>query len=356
MVLPTMRIWMIGITLQAVCALLASRAPACAASQSQSMSAELAAMYADDQTTRSTAREAGFDWQTRARQDHQRNQWVKSMLAACDLSSGADFLHAAMLVQHGTTPQDVLLAHELAIIAASKGDIRGPALAAKGLDRYLRRIGALQRYGTQSQQVDNGAMTLEPTDPNVPAALFGVLDVPVPSRVSGTIVIRRKQEKANQELVRLAAEARADSNFSDLTKVDWMAVNRRALARFTRVKASLSTGMVRGSEDFSHAAMLAQIASEADDLLLAHDLAVAAVIRGDVHALPLVAQSMDKYLVRTDRPQRFGTAIVQSWPSPPSLHPVDSSAFDCVRIAFGVPTLEESTRNAAALAAGLTTP
>lgn len=356
MVLPTMRIWVIGITLQAACALVVSCASACATSQEQSTSAELAQMYADDQSTRSTAQEAGFDWQARARQDHQRNQRVKSMLAACELSSGADFLHAAMVVQHGTLPQDALLAHELAIVAASKGDERGPALAAKGLDRYLRGIGALQRFGTQSQQVDNGAMTLEPTNPDVPATLFGVLGLPVPSLVNGAIAARRKQEKANPELARLAAEAHADSNFSDPTKVDWIVVNRRASARFARVKALLSAGVVHSAEDFSHAAMLAQIASEPDDLLLAHDLAVAAVIKGDTQALSLAAQSMDKYLVRTDRPQRFGTAIVQSWPNPPSLPPVDPSAFDCVRMAFGVPTLKESTRKVAALAAGSAKP
>jgi hypothetical protein len=356
MVLPTKRTLMIGIALRLACALVASCASACATSQAQSPSVELAQMYADDQSTRSTAQAAGFDWQARARQDHQRNLRVKSMLTACELSSGADFLYAAMVVQHGATPQDALLAHELAVIAANKGDERGPALAAKGLDRYLRRIGALQRFGTQSHQVNNGPVTLEPTSPDVPAALFSVMGVLVPSQVYGTILTRGKREQANEELARLAAEMHADSNFGDPAKVDWIAVSGRAFARFARMKALLAAGMVLTAEDFSRAAMLAQTASEPDDLLLAHDLAVAAAIEGDVQALPLAAQSMDKYLVRTDRPQRFGTAIMQSWPNPPSLHPVDPRAFDCVRTAFGVPTLEESTRKVAALTAGLAKP
>jgi hypothetical protein len=86
-------------------------------------------------------------------------------------------------------------------------------------------------------------------------------------------------------------------------QVDGDAVDRRKSARFARVKAFLAAGMVRSAEDFSHAAaMLAQKASEPDDLLLTHDLAVAAFIKGDAQALPLAAHSMDSYLVRTDRP------------------------------------------------------
>ena len=351
------RIYIIGIAVHAACVLVGSCPSACAASSTQATSTELAQMYADDQSTRGTmTQEAGFDWQTRARQDHQRNQRAKTILAACELSSGADFLHAGMVFQHGTTPQDALLAHELAVIAASKGDVRGPALAAKGLDRYLRGIGALQRFGTQFEQINDGPVKLQPTNPDVPAALFGVFGVPDPSHVQSTAVTGHHQDKENQELARLAAEANADSNFSDPAKVDWAAVNRRALARFARVKALLASGMMLSADDFSHAAMLAQVASEPDDLLLAHDLAVVAVIKGDAHALPLAARSMDKYLVRTDRPQRFGTAIAQFWPNPPSLPPIDPSEFDCVRTAFGVPTVEESKRRVAALAAGFAKP
>jgi hypothetical protein len=342
MALPTSRTIIIAIALQTTCF------AACAAPQAQSVSAELAQLYADDQAVRSGAQEAAVDWQARARQDQQRYQRVKGILAACELSTGADFLHAAMVAQHGSTPQDALLAHELAVIAASKGDARGPALAAKGLDRYLRRIGALQRFGTQSSQTNNGPVTREPGNPDVPAALFGVFGLPAPSPVHVAT-----DKKANKELARLAAEANVDFNVSDPTKVDWAAVDRRKSARFARAKALLAAGMVRSVEDFSHAAaLLAQKASEPDDLLLAHDLAVAAVIKGDAQALPLAAQSMDKYLVRTDRPQRFGTEIVNTWPNPPGLGPVDPSAFDCVRTAFGVRTLEESRRNVAALAAG----
>jgi hypothetical protein len=321
------------------------------------VSAELAQIYADDQSVRGPAQEAALGSPAVARQDQQRYQRVKSLLAACELSTGADFLHAAMVAQHGSTPQDALLAHELAVIAASKGDTRGPALAAKGLDRYLRRIGALQRFGTQSSRINNGPVTLEPSNPDVPAALFRVFDLPTPSHAHGATHTRRTHEQASQELARLAAEARADMNFSDPAKVDWPAVERRKAARSVRVTALLAAGMVHSAEDFSHAsAMLAQTASEPDDLLLTHDLAVAAVIKGNAQALPLAAQSMDQYLVRTDRPQRFGTAIVHTSPNPPRMPPVDPGAFDCVRTAFGVPTLEESTRRAAALAAEFAKP
>jgi hypothetical protein len=55
----------------------------------------------------------------------------------------------ALIFQHGSTPDDFLLAHTLAMIAVAKGDNSAQWIGAATLDRYLHSIGKPQIYGTQ---------------------------------------------------------------------------------------------------------------------------------------------------------------------------------------------------------------
>ena len=55
-----------------------------------------------------------------------------------------------MIFQHGTKPEDYLLAHVLATAALRKGGAPlAPGLVAATLDRYLQSIGQPQVFGTQ---------------------------------------------------------------------------------------------------------------------------------------------------------------------------------------------------------------
>jgi hypothetical protein len=80
------------------------------------------------------------------------------------LRSGDDFWHAAFIFQHGDTPEDYLLAHSLAIVAAAHGRRDAAWIAAASLDRYLMRIGRKQVYGTQFVTPRGGSTTQEPYD------------------------------------------------------------------------------------------------------------------------------------------------------------------------------------------------
>jgi hypothetical protein len=126
---------------------------------------EMTRLFDEDQAARRDV--AHIDWAVVAPQDAARRQATRKLLESGKLRSGDDFWHAAFLFQHGDKPQDFLLAHGLAIIAATKG--RGDAtwIAAASLDRYLQAIGQKQIYGTQYSTPRGSPTTQEPYDRGV---------------------------------------------------------------------------------------------------------------------------------------------------------------------------------------------
>lgn len=82
-------------------------------------------------------------------EDRARRARVLEIYKSAGLNTGADHFHAAGVLQHGEEAADYLLAHELAVAAVVLGDKRGISLAAVTEDRFLRRIGRPQRFGTQ---------------------------------------------------------------------------------------------------------------------------------------------------------------------------------------------------------------
>jgi len=98
--------------------------------------------------------------------DADRRQLVRAMVDHNELHTAIDFRNAALVFQHGSTPDDYLLAHTLAVIGASKGDRVALWLSAATLDRYLQSIRQPQIYGTQfSRKPSSGAWTMEPLNP-----------------------------------------------------------------------------------------------------------------------------------------------------------------------------------------------
>lgn len=110
-----------------------------------------------------------------------RRGLVRKLLAGESLATANDYLHAAMVMQHGDAPEEFLLAHQLATVAGFKGSVTGKWLAAASLDRYLMKIKQSQVFGTQYNNSghvgSNAAWTMEPYDRTMPDALrreFGV--------------------------------------------------------------------------------------------------------------------------------------------------------------------------------------
>jgi hypothetical protein len=73
-------------------------------------------------------------------QDEQRRKQVRELLSRGALHTGKDFEQAAVIFQHGSTPDDRLLAHTLAMIAVARGNPGALWIASATLDRYLNSI------------------------------------------------------------------------------------------------------------------------------------------------------------------------------------------------------------------------
>ena len=160
---------------------LAVAAPAFAQDAPVQDNAEMAAIFAADQAIRQVAparfRDRAFVEQMHAA-DAARRVQTRALLDAGALKTGADYRAAAFVFQHGSTPEDYLLAHSLAVAAVAKGDADAAWIAAATLDRYLQMTDKPQIYGTQTRKTRDAPATLEPYDralvPDSLRAVFGV--------------------------------------------------------------------------------------------------------------------------------------------------------------------------------------
>jgi quercetin dioxygenase-like cupin family protein len=138
---------------------------------------ELARLYREDQDDR---KGGDIDWSKVGPRDLKREARVLELYRADKLHTGADYYHAAMILQHGRTPDDYLLAHEFCVAAIGKGEDRAKWLAAASEDRFLQSIQRPQRFGTQfSVEASSGVWRVKP--PVAPAVTDGLrraLNVP----------------------------------------------------------------------------------------------------------------------------------------------------------------------------------
>lgn len=145
---------------------LAFAVPALAQETSPQNNAEMAAIFAADQAIRQVApekfRDRAFVNEMLAA-DAARRVQTRALLDAGALRTGEDYRAAAFVFQHGSTPEDYLLAHTLAVAATARG-ADGSWIAAATLDRYLQTTGKPQIYGTQTRKTNDTPATLEPYD------------------------------------------------------------------------------------------------------------------------------------------------------------------------------------------------
>jgi hypothetical protein len=89
------------------------------------------------------------DWKVVGPRDSARRKRVRELIDQSGVRTGKDYERAAMIFQHGDTPEDIILAHVLAVTALGNGNPGARWLAAASLDRYLHRCGQPQIFGTQ---------------------------------------------------------------------------------------------------------------------------------------------------------------------------------------------------------------
>lgn len=78
-----------------------------------------------------------------------RRAEVRKLLGEGKITSSEDLSDAALIFQHGQTPEEFLFAHVLAVEALLRGDSADKWLAAATLDRYLQAMNRPQVFGTQ---------------------------------------------------------------------------------------------------------------------------------------------------------------------------------------------------------------
>ncbi len=123
---------------------------------------EMQRIMDEDQKPRQSKDMSHADWTTINRQDEERRKQVRELLSRGALHTGKDFEQAAFVFQHGSTPDDYLLAHTLAMIAVARGDPGALWIATATLDRYLNSIKQPQIYGTQFHNTKETPWTQEP--------------------------------------------------------------------------------------------------------------------------------------------------------------------------------------------------
>jgi len=125
--------------------------------------AEMHRIFEEDQKPRQDPGSiSAQEWTIIGQHDAERRSQTRKLLADGQLHTGEDFTKAAFIFQHGSTPDDYLLAHTLAMIAVAKGDESALWIGTATLDRYLQSIGKPQIYGTQFKANADASATQEP--------------------------------------------------------------------------------------------------------------------------------------------------------------------------------------------------
>jgi len=142
--------------------------------------AEMKRIFADDQEARQIPGDISTQkWTVIGQHDAERRNQTRRLLADGQLQTGGDFAKAAMIFQHGSTPDDYLLAHTLAMIAVAKGAGSALWIGSATLDRYLQSIEKPQVYGTQFKPGPDAVATQQPYNPDlISDALRRELGVP----------------------------------------------------------------------------------------------------------------------------------------------------------------------------------
>ena len=102
------------------------------------------------------------------RRGNARRQEIRKLLEEGKITSAEDFSDAALIFQHGQTPEEFLFAHVLAVEALMRGGSGDKWMAAATLDRYLQAVDRPQVFGTQYPGDKSAENTPRPqVDPRV---------------------------------------------------------------------------------------------------------------------------------------------------------------------------------------------
>jgi hypothetical protein len=145
-----------------------ARLAAKTAEHQKTLNPELVRLYEEDQGDRNVGSYEKIDWTKVTPRDEARRKRVDEIIAAGGAKAADDYYHAAMVYQHGNSPDEIQRAHDLAVKAAELDPKHDAArwLAAAAEDRKLMYEKKPQKWGTQFRKVD-GKWVLWQVDPSI---------------------------------------------------------------------------------------------------------------------------------------------------------------------------------------------
>lgn len=153
---------------------------------------------------------------------------------------------------------------------------------------------------------------------------------------------KEKDELNNEELTSLfnADQAeRENLSLNNLKSESFKVINEERRKKVTQLmlKNKLNTGL-----DYYHAALIFQHGDKPDDIKKANELAEIGWNKGERKAKKIIALTIDRYLMFTNKQQTYGTQFQydeseKRW----KLWPCDPNTTDDQRREMDVPTLEE---------------
>lgn len=228
-----------------------------------------------------------------------RRDRVMEILRAGMLTEVRDWDHAAMLLQHGQSADDYLLAHVLSVPPGIAAGPNARFLCAATLDRFLQSCGRAQIFTTQSGAADpNVYAPCEPFDDSMSEALRAVFELkPLPRATKdGAKPAKKEKGPSTKDLAGFAKLAQP------------LAAGAEAPPWLSGTRALVLAGALESEKDYTLAARVLLASAEPDDLLSAHVLAMAVAFKSKGKERLLCAETLDRLLLALGRPQAFDTA------------------------------------------------
>lgn len=290
--------------------------------------------------------------------DEKRRSRVRELLQANKLTTAEDFDNAALLFQHGATPDDYLTAHELSLVAFQLG--KPSSMPALSEDRFLQSIGKTQRFGSQYAPAPSGkGYVLAPIVENTETAVTDGLRADF--LIAPLDVVRREGPNALQvaikpildRLTRWQEPRKAKASKLSQTETRWLNANYDLGSdeQVAQVLKLYKADKLRTANEYNTVAtrMLNartenSLLPALDVLLLAHELAAVAFTHdSSSNAGTTVARMLDLYLLNVGQPQRYGTVRKDGVP----VGTVSPTVTNGLRARFGVEPLTEQKKDAA---------
>ena len=275
--------------------------------------------------------------------DTKRLTRVRELLKNGQIVTAEDFDIAALIFQHGRTPDDYLTAHEMALIHMLKGNRVASNMFALSEDRFLQNIGRRQRFNSQAGFGPDGKLVTQPVQEDgdgvtdaLRADLFQMTLADYKTTgirmtdAAREAITRRAKERLEPKWLEQGAKSAESAELKRLAEKPDVAGLQRALELYR-------ADLLRTPEDYLNTARLLLAAGamnssgdqSADRFLLAHELAAVAAIRSKKpEAMQVQADALDRFLETVRFGQRYGAYTSPAGP----IAPVTSS----VRAAMGL--------------------